>query len=502
MKIKKVLALLLIACMLFALCSCGKKEEKADAHLNVAVSFAYQALDPHLDYCGWNTSMYGICESLFKIDASSTAKPFLLEKAENDGTKWTLTLKDGVKFSNGNKLTADMVRRNLLRAAEVNNRFEYLAGFNYEVVDEKTLVVDTRELLPTLPSDLASPELGMIDLDSTTDFVNNPICTGPFVPVAFTPTGDCEVKRNENYWGGKVTLEGAKFFYLADDESKLYAMQNGEIDVYNSVSAAAREVYSQDPDTYKLVTIPATRLQFYCLNENRLDDSLRRAITLIIDKDNLAEFQNGTVSTTDGPFSRNAAYGKVNVPKTDVAAAKELLEKDGYKLNGDGYYEKDGKVLELKICYYQARQLPTIATALDDQFRKAGIKTVLQSEEDPDATYVKTGDFDIALYCMIADKAGDPYFGLDAMFRQSSKWAIGGFKSDEVETLLDELKVETDTAKRAELANKIVQLVVDEDAFGFLGLFTKTTVLRKGVSGYAENIPFDFYGLEATSTKE
>ena len=59
------------------------------------------------------------------------------------------------------------------------------------------------------------------------------------------------------------------------------------------------------------------------------------------------------------------------------------------------------------------------------------------------------------------------------------------------------MKVETDTQKRATLANKIIQIAIDDNAYNYLTLFNKITVTRKGISGYSENSPFDFYGLTA-----
>ncbi len=47
-----------------------------------------------------------------------------------------------------------------------------------------------------------------------------------------------EVSRNQRYWGGEVKLDGAVFYYMQEDEPKLMAMQNDEIDAYTSVTAA------------------------------------------------------------------------------------------------------------------------------------------------------------------------------------------------------------------------------------------------------------------------
>jgi len=511
MKKKKLIALLLALAMVFALCACGSKTApaatagadtgKTDQTLTVAESFAYPSLDAHKDYYGWYTSIYGLTETLFKMDDNSVAQPWLAEKAVNDGKTWTITLKDGICFSNGNAVTADMVVRNLQRTAKENDRFTYLAKFTMKAADDKTITITTPDVYPTMINDLASPELGIMDLDNTKDFDKAPIGTGPFVISSFEPEGTVKVVRNDKYWGGDVKLAGATFLYMQEDDPKQMAMQNGEIDGYTSVTAAALETFQKDPDTYKITVVPATRLQFYALNENRLSANIREAINLTVDKDAIAKYLKGTVSAATGPFSANTAYGKATVPAVDTAKAKSLIEADGYKLNAGGIYEKDGKPLQLNICYYAARSLDTLATLMQEQLKAVGIDSKLTVEEDPDATYITTGDFDIALYCMIADKSGDPYYFIDAVLRQDSRWAIAGFHSDECEKLINQLQYETDAAKRAELANQIVQISIDDNAFGYVGLFNKTTVLHAGVTGYAETCPFDFYGVDANTSK-
>ena len=470
--------------------------------LKTAASFAYPSLDVHTEYYGWYTSIYGLSEALFKIGPDMGLVPCLAESAETDGTVMTIKLQDAAAFSNGNPLTADMVIRNLQRLAEVNPRFAFLGDFDYEAVDDKTLTIDTKNPYPTLKNDLASPECGMIDLDATTDFDLDPVCTGPFVISEFIPSGDVTVTRNENYWGGDVILDGAVFYYMQEDQPKLMAMQSGELDCYNSIDSASLQIYLSDPASYKVVQIAGTRLQFYILNENRLDDKVREAINLIVDKDTIAAYQEGTVSPAVGPFLPSAAYGQVKVPAVDTDKAKALLEEDGYTLGSDGFYEKDGAKLHLNICYYAARNLDAIAILMQEQLNNCGIETELTVEEDPDATYIATGDFDIALYCMISDKAGDPLYFIDSTLAEGAYYDCGGFDDDECQAAIEQLRIEPDPAKRAELANKCIQIAIDDNAFGYVGLFNQTTVLKPGVSGFAEDIPFDFYGVDAKTNKQ
>ena len=504
-RICRCLALLMTICMLLTLTAFGEQAvaEGSGKWLKLAESFAYASLDAHKDYYGWYTSIYGVTETLFRVADNLSIEPLLAESyaVSEDGRTWTFQLADA-SFSNGTPVTAEMVTRNFQRLAEVNERFAYLNDFSFTADGDKILVIATPDVYPTMLSDLSAPEMAVMDLDGTADFDAAPIGTGPFVVRSFEPEGTVEVEKNAAYWNGDVKLDGVTFFYMQDDDSKLMAMQAGEIDGYTSVTAAAKEIFSADPDTYTLTSISATRLQFYVLNKGRMDNAVRAAVNLTVDCDAITAYLGGTVSPAVGPFSAVAPYGQVTKPTPDIEAAKALLEADGYVMNGSGVYEKDGAPLQLNICYYAARSLDSIALLMQEQLKNIGVDSVLTVQEDPDATYVATGDYDIALYCMIADKAGDPYYCVDALYRKDSKWAIAGFPTDDSEALIDALQYETDIERRAALANEIVQMTIDDNAFGYVGLFNKTTVTRHGVSGIAENCPFDFYAVSANTDME
>lgn len=502
---KKLMVLVLALCMILSVTACGGGESSGSADDNIlktAASFAYPSLDVHKEYYGWYTSIYGLSEALFKFDETATAVSCLAEDAVADGNVWTVTLNGDAKFSNGEPVTSDMVIRNIRRVAEVNERFAYFGKYTMTAVSDTEFTIDTGdEVYPMLKNDLASPEMGIMDLDNTTDFDKDPICTGPFVITEFNPEGDVTVARNDNYWGGDVKLDGAIFYYMQEDDPKLLAMQGGEIDCYNSVSSAALELYEKEPDKYKIESVAGTRLQFYILNENRLDDNVREAIDLTVDKQAIADYLKGTVSVANSPYPDTTAYSKVTVPPVDTAKAKKLLEDDGYTLGDDGIYEKDGEKLKINIAYYAARSLDTLAVLIQEQLKAVGIDSYLTVEEDPDSTYIATADFDLALYCMISDKCGDPQYFIDSTLADGAYFNVGGFKNDECEAMIKQLRTETDTDKRADLANKIIQIAIDDNAFGYVGLFNHTTVMKPEVSGFAEKIPFDFYGVDANTEK-
>lgn len=527
---KKLLALMLMSCLtLTALGGCSSNKEQtadtstqnteasattpdADAEeveeeatstgdntMYLAATYTHPSLDVHNGYYGWFTTIYGISETLFKMDDSSNIQPWLAESGTSDGNTWTIVLKENVVFSNGDSLTADLAVRNLQRTGEENDRFSYMQEFQYEVVDDTTFTITTETPYPTMLNTLTSCETGMIHLDAITDFESGIIATGAFQVEEFIPSGDLTVVANENYWNGTVELDRAVVYRVADEDAQLMAMQNGEIDAYTSVSSAAAEIYAADPSKYTLVNVASPRVTFYILNQSNLPLEVCEALNLAVNTEEIVAFSGDAMSVTSGPFASSSAYGDATEKGYDPDQAKELLEENGYSLNGDGYYEKDGTVLEVNICYYVGRSLDVVATVMQDQLREIGIMAVITNHEHPD-DYITASDFDIALMNVSADTSGDPEYFISTVLQEGSYYNVGGYENAESEALISELKYEMDSARRADLANQIVQLSIDHNAYGYIGLTNKITVLSPGTKGFAENSPYDFYGLDVTAS--
>lgn len=516
---KKLLAVLLATTMTIGLTACGgssdggasssgggSSTETAAASsggpkiFKSVESNAYSSLDVHKEYYSWHTQFYGISESLFRITDDLSIEPWLADGVEIEENVATITLKDGICFSNGEAVTADMVKRNIERLAAENSRFGYMADWTLEAKDDKTLVITTPGIYPTLTNDLANAETGIMDLDNTSDFDNAPVCTGPFKVKEFVPQGDVTVERNENYWGGEVKLDGAVFYAMGDEESKLMAMQNGEIDGYVDISAASREIFESEPDSYTITTVPTERRVYALINSAKLDDAVREAICIGVDKNQIATYMNGLISAADGAFSADTNYGSVQAPAYDQAKAKELLEGDGYTLNASGIYEKDGKPLTITISCYQKRSVDTVAILMQEQLKTIGIDAQIKLEEDPDGTYMSTKDFEIGMYVSITDKAGEPFTFLNGAVASGSYMDVCGFGNAETDALIGELRFETDAQKAAELANEIMTQVYASNDYFFIGQYNKTSVLKAGAEGLGVNNPLAFYGIDANST--
>ena len=512
---KKFFALLLTLVMVLSLVACGKSsdtttpdstpddsssstEEVKDLPTSyyTVEPFAYASQDPHKDYYSWHTQKYGITETLFRINDDMSISPWLAESLTVEGNVSTVVLKDGVCFSNGNPLTTEMIVRNIERLMGQNPRFAYMGEWTFECPDEKTLVITTPTEYPTMINDLATPEVCFLDLDNTTDFDLAPISTGPFKIESFQPEGDLVTVANENYWGGDVQLEKVAWYAIADEQAKLMAMQNGEINGYDNISSTDIEIFGMEPDRYELYNTATNRRTYMIMNKDRLSDNVRAAIAQVIDREAIAAFLPGLVTPSYSAYMPSAPYGKGSNPEKNLDAAAAALKADGYALV-DGVWTKDGAPLTIVLDCYAARNIDTMAVLIQEQLTAFGIKAEFKLNEDPDSTYMSTGDYQVCFYCMITDKGGDPFAFIDGALKTGCYQDIAGFANAETDAKIAAMMYETDTNARYELANDIMSDVYDANVFLFLVNYAKNTVTEKGLTGLAALNPFDYYAVSA-----
>ena len=235
------------------------------------------------------------------------------------------------------------------------------------------------------------------------------------------------------------------------------------------------------------------------MNSERLPQSVREAITLMVDREAIASFMPGMFTATATIFDTDADYGVAQPPATDVDKAREVLEADGYVLT-NGVYMKDGQPLKVTLACYASRNIDTIAVLLQEQLNAFGIQAEIALKEDPDGTYMTDRDYEIGFYRSITDKTGDPITFLEFAVQSSGYGNVAGFGNEETDALIQQYRYEMDEAKRNELANEIMQQYYDSYTILVLNCYNRNTVMRKGVTNFNENNPYEFYGVSAATT--
>jgi peptide/nickel transport system substrate-binding protein len=230
-------------------------------------------LDPATDTNGlanqdMMTSIFG---DLFQLGPKGKIIPDLATgyKFVNGGKEIDMTIRDGVKFSNGDRLTAAMVAKNIIRdLASPCTCSPKSAWTTIAPTDPVTTSGNVVQIHFTAPygafiSSIISSDANWIaDLNALTSmgataFQNAPVGAGPFTVVSDTPSQEIVLKRNPGYWqSGYPKLNNLTFKTVANDEAAYEAMQAGQGQVY--IDASSPQIEAEAAKTYKVVEEKST----------------------------------------------------------------------------------------------------------------------------------------------------------------------------------------------------------------------------------------------------
>ncbi|MEQ9257689.1 MAG: ABC transporter substrate-binding protein [Roseovarius sp.] len=192
------------------------------------------------------------CEPLVRWEYDATFAPVLLESwhVSDDAQTYTLRVRPGVTWTNGDTLTVDDVIHNLRRwcdkGAEGNSMASRMASLidadTGKMAEDRVERVDDMTVRLNLPRPDVTLIAGLVDypalivhrsFGNDSSLMTNPLGTGPFELVSVEVEVKAVVKRREQgqWWGGEAHLDGVEFIDLgADPAGMLAAFDSGEID--------------------------------------------------------------------------------------------------------------------------------------------------------------------------------------------------------------------------------------------------------------------------------
>lgn len=256
-------------------------------------------------------------------------------------TKLTLTLREGVKFHNGETMTAEDV------AYSYNTIIA--AGYADTATSamDKMEVVDDSHVALTFKAEYG-PALDCVSSDYMTifpkayyeadpdGFNRNPCGTGAYKFVSWSTGDKIILTANEDYWRGAASIKDVTYRIMSDANVATIALQNGEIDVHYSVPQTDIDIVANDPNLqYSEVVGNSTTWIIFNHNEGHLftDERLRLAVAHALDKEEimLAAIEgHGTVAQAIYS-SIVPAYDHDYVgPAYDPDLSMELLAEAGY----------------------------------------------------------------------------------------------------------------------------------------------------------------------------
>jgi peptide/nickel transport system substrate-binding protein len=331
-----------------------------------------------------------VYDPITAFDAEGNAQPYLAKSFEHnaDYTQWTITMRSGITFQNGEPLTGDAVTT-AYKAFTTNALTGPIFSDITSVVTSGPLSTKFTMKDPwvAFPSSLSS-QVGMIPAPSTfgsdgkaTDASNqHPVGTGPFTFVNYESNSHFTVKKNPKYWRKDANgvrlpyLDGITFKPITDHTTRDAALDSGNLDVEQTSNAPSIAHFRQEANQGKVQLVEdngaAQESDFVIINTQNdamKDQLVRQAMAYATDRNTYNQVvNNGLQPDADGPFKTNSKwYVKTNYPSFNLTKAKAVVQQ---------YVKKYGKPPSFTLNATTDPDSQKGATVLKQMWQAAGMQ--------------------------------------------------------------------------------------------------------------------------------
>ena len=354
-----------------------------------------------------------IFDTLFSFDANMKFEGNLAESWEyEDELTLVVHLKQGVKFSNGEELTADDILYSYARSKKLPNsamQFEFYDDVNSSVVDKYTVKLKTTK--PYSPQIYkyvwcVTSIVNKAAVEATNGEVTEASCigTGPYKLVKWYPGDRVELTANEYYRvEGLPKIKNLTFRAIIEANSRAMAVESGDIDIAYKISAADATRFA-DADNVVLARalgLNTCFLGFNCQKAPFDNKLVRKAIFHAINREDAVRVGfggAGEVANTFFPSDIEGAATDLTLPEYNPEKAKELLAEAGYP---------DGLSFTL-VCQSANQNRLNMATFIQSQLAEVGITVELKAVEQGVFTDTYVGGLHDAIILGWTDVTGEP----------------------------------------------------------------------------------------------
>ncbi len=421
-----------------------------------------------------------VFDPLAAFDADGAARPYLAESIEpnDDYTRWTITLRDGVTFQNGESLDAEALALFITKM-----RQSPLTGPAMAPVDEITPAVATGPMtvevtmtqpwatypvaltgqggLVPAPEQLTNPDAAWRS--------DNPIGTGPFALQEWAKGSRLTLDRNDAYWqDGLPYLDSVEFVPISDNNARDDALLRGDVDMeFTTFSSSVQRLEPlARAGEIQLVLDSGGREQLFLLMNNDkapFDDvRIRRAVALAFDYDTYLQVaKEPDAIRSEGPFTQSSEwFVDTDFPTYDLEAAKALVAE----------YEAEVGPAAFEFRTTDNPENQAIGQAIADMLTAAGMDVTTTSESQTSyPTSIVFGAYELAYVRLFGspDPDGDAHWFLSENAPPVGQGTIGlnlaRMRDAQVDEALMRGRTSTDRTERAEayadLQRRLTELV-------------------------------------------
>ncbi|HEY3469513.1 MAG TPA: ABC transporter substrate-binding protein [Amycolatopsis sp.] len=420
------------------------------------------------------------------------ASPALAESwtPSPDKLTWTFKIRTGVKWSDGQPVTAKDAAYTFNRMLTDENartaNGNYVANFETVTApDDTTLVIKTKTVqvnmnlldVPIVPQHIWEPVKDLKAAD-TDGLAIAGVSDGPFQVTEYKPNEYVKLKANKDYWRGAPKIDELQLLQFKDTEAAVNALKQGEVDVINRLNPNQFAAL-QGQDGITTNAAPGRRYDELAMNFGVADNAnnpigdgnpvlkdinVRKAITQAVDTQTLVDKVLKGLGQVGGgvvpPIYADYHWDPSDTEKVkfDLAAANATLEQAGYKKGADGVRTAPGGAkLELRLTGHANRSYDQgVAQYVAGWLKEIGI-TVKQDlvSDDELSDRTATGKYDLAIGGYGTNPDPDYALSLHTCAARPTPDGKGGstdtfFCDAQYDDLYKKQLTETDDAKRAD----------------------------------------------------
>ena len=464
--------------------------------LTIAVATDPLTLDPRgaSNVISWSLA-YHIADPLVGKDKDLKIVPLLAESWDRpDPLTWRFKLRRGVKFQNGEDVTAAAVKATLdvmidpelakTKKIQVSAfiRGNFRTVERVETPDPYTVVIKTKT--PYRPMLLGLAQLGIAPasaLDGGDAYIARPVGAGPYRLVEYVPGSRLVLEANPSYWGAKPAFKKVTVRIIPENATRVAALQTGEVLAIYNVPPDAIDRIRSNKDLIVQETL-TTRYNYLYLQNDRPpfnDKRVRLAINYALDKEQITRvIFKGLAKPATAPMGPATTFFDKNLSPYpfDVAKAKALLVEAGYP---------NGLKFVMGTPFGRFINDRQVAEAVVGQLSKAGFSVDLRVEEWGTSLANLMGRKYDAMFGAYGGSP-DPDYMLSWLF--TAKTSVVGFNKPEVETLLAEGLQAPDDATARRIYERIQKIVWDDVPLGFLYFQPDIVAFNKRLKGFGPRV--------------
>jgi peptide/nickel transport system substrate-binding protein len=452
-----------------------------------------------------------IVETLVTFPEESTQiVPGLAESwtISKDGLQYTFKLRRGITFHDGTPLNAEAVKFSIERQINPNHPAYKLGKYPFanfffgnvkavEVLSEERVAFLLNEARASFIAVLAQGAASIVSPTAVMkwgpDYPTHPVGTGPFRFASWDRGQRVVLEKNPTYWKYPVKVERVIYRPIVEDQARLTELLTGTLDVIVGVPADFVTPLEQNPKITLLKQVGA-HVWYLGMNNQKKpfdDKRVRQALNYAVNKDAIVkDVLKGTGASSRGPVLPGTwgADPALKAYPYDPERAKKLLAEAGYPsgFSTTLWVPESGSGMQAPVA---------MSTVMQSNLKAVGVNVSLQTMEwGAYLAKLRTKEQELFALSWMAGTE-DPDMVMYPLLH-SSQWTPVGpnralYKNARFDALLQQARLTTDQAKRAQLYREAQRILVDDAPWVFVDHEIQIAALSKRVQGFKLHPSFD-----------